>query len=511
MRHQLFERPRRGHEVQDSNSAVHISVRDFLIKDKGLYQMWPELGLNWEDSGHETLKKSCDVYLNHVYAHISSPKFKSSTEPRMDTVSTYPFSAYACQQLLYHSERAVESIPQCEFLEDFNEFKLPQWIEINNVFEDFKIRHYGSLATLIYILADMGHPKLIRQWSKCDPHVHRACRERYRYPFFAAISSGNKDAVAAILNIPSSIYNGVDIMEGLNCMKDLKRYRGQTSLTWAALEGRTSLIQLLLRQGFDPNEGNDGGKSPLICALENGNDLSASILLENGANIGTVSFQTACKEGLHRTVILMIENGADIETTGSFHDSTALLDASEGGHEAVVRLLIENGADIEASSVHNSTPLLKASWWGHEAIVRLLIEKGADIEARSVHNSTPLLEASLMGRENIVRFLIEKGADIEASSAHNLTPLLRASWMGREATVRLLAEKGANVNAQSSNGDTPLAFAINLNVDIVKLLIDFGADVNFKHGSGETALARAKARGRQFQDTVQLLIDHGAE
>jgi ankyrin repeat protein len=380
------------------------------------------------------------------------------------------------------------------------------------MFEEFQIRKYSKNASLIYILADMGHPNLIRQWFKRDPHVHLVCqRDRYRSPLFAAISSGNKDAVAAILNIPSSIYNGVDIMEGLNCMKDLKRYRGQTSLTWAALEGRTSLIQLLLRQGFDPNEGNDGGKSPLICALENGNDLSASILLENGANIGTVSFQTACKEGLHRTVILMIENGADIETTGSFHDSTALLDASEGGHEAVVRLLIENGADIEASSVHNSTPLLKASLMGHEAVVRLLIDKGADIEASRIYGSTPLLGASKRGREDVVRVLIEKGADIEASSVHDSTPLLKASWNGYEAIVRLLVEKGANVNAQSSDGDTPLSCAIGLHVDIVKLLIDFGADVNFKNGSGKTALARAKAHGRHFQDTVQLLIDHGAE
>jgi hypothetical protein len=35
---------------------IHESVRDFLIKDKGLYQMWPGLGLDWEYSGHEILK-----------------------------------------------------------------------------------------------------------------------------------------------------------------------------------------------------------------------------------------------------------------------------------------------------------------------------------------------------------------------------------------------------------------------------------------------------------------------
>jgi hypothetical protein len=27
---------------------IHESVRDFLIRDKGLYQLWPELGTDWE-------------------------------------------------------------------------------------------------------------------------------------------------------------------------------------------------------------------------------------------------------------------------------------------------------------------------------------------------------------------------------------------------------------------------------------------------------------------------------
>ncbi|CAI7601305.1 unnamed protein product [Penicillium pancosmium] len=494
---------------------IHESVRDFLIKDKGLYQMWPDLGLDWEDSGNEMLKRSCNVYLKHVYAHIStkrrtSPECELSKESYMNLGNAYPFSSYACQQLLYHSEGAAKSIPQCEFLNDLNESQRSRWIEVNNLFEEFKIRKYGPDASLIYILAAMGHPNLIRQWSKGDPQVHLICRkERYRYSFFAAISSGNKDAVAAILNIPSTIHNGVDIMENFHGRQNLKRYKRETPLTWAAKEGWRNIIQILLLQGVDPNEENDRKETPLFCALKHGQELATN-LLEIGANPCQDSFRFVCEKGFDRLAILMISNGVEVDRSDRYLKPTPLLLASRNGHTEIVRLLIQRGATVNFYDNRGQTPLFGASFYGHKEVVELLIDNGAELSTASNRNS-PLIGASERGNEAIVQLLVENGADLECRSlSSERTPLVAASGGGHEAVVRFLIEKGAAINTQNSTGDVPLHAASRGGHEaVVRFLIEKGADINAQDRFGNTPL-RAASRGGH-EAVVRFLIEKGAD
>lgn len=42
---------------------IHESVRDFLVRDKGLQELWPELGVEWKSQGHDLLRSACEVYL----------------------------------------------------------------------------------------------------------------------------------------------------------------------------------------------------------------------------------------------------------------------------------------------------------------------------------------------------------------------------------------------------------------------------------------------------------------
>ncbi|KAK5099543.1 hypothetical protein LTR70_002444 [Exophiala xenobiotica] len=50
---------------------IHESVRDFLLKDNGLYELWPELGEDLHSSAHDQLKRCCQHYLNvDISAHL---------------------------------------------------------------------------------------------------------------------------------------------------------------------------------------------------------------------------------------------------------------------------------------------------------------------------------------------------------------------------------------------------------------------------------------------------------
>ena len=61
---------------QPTVQFIHESVRDFLVKEKGVQNLWPGLGFDWEGPSHEILKRCCTTYLHHprVQAIIVAPE-----------------------------------------------------------------------------------------------------------------------------------------------------------------------------------------------------------------------------------------------------------------------------------------------------------------------------------------------------------------------------------------------------------------------------------------------------
>ncbi|GLA89529.1 hypothetical protein AtubIFM56815_004009 [Aspergillus tubingensis] len=414
---------------------IHESVRDFLIKDNGLFELWPELGLDCERLGHEKLKQCCSRYLN-------------------DTL-------YANKYILYHANIAVESIPQNEFL---SSFPLSTWIMVHNASEDFKTRRYTQGASLMYVLADNGYSGLIRIRLKDEPQSY-VPQERYKYPLFAALANCRKDAVAALLDLPTYMYEGVDITQGLKSRKDFKRYGDQTPLSWAAQEGRNVILKQLIQNGAYINEQDRGGLTPLSRAVKNGHEAVAKLLVEKGAEVNTSD-----------------NNGY-----------TPLLWASQNGHEAVARLLVEKGAEN-----------------GHETVVKLLVKNGADINTTTDYGYTPLICASRKGDETVVKLLVEKGAEVNVNDSLGYTPLILALQNGHEAVARLLVEKGAEVNTNDSLGYTPLIWALHSgNEAVARLLVEQGADFNISDNNGYTPLLWASQKG--YEALARLLVEKGAE
>ncbi|KAK9847924.1 hypothetical protein MYU51_017389 [Penicillium brevicompactum] len=174
---------------------IHESVRDFLIKDKGPYELWPELGFDYESVGHEKLKQCCSLYANHILICTSVSKLlsESTSNDRKEVPNDYPFLKYASDNTLHHANAAAKAVPQEAFL---TSFPISNWINTNNFFEKFNNRKYTMSASLFYILADKGCPELIRARLNADSEIH-VLGERYKYPLFAALANGHRDAVAA--------------------------------------------------------------------------------------------------------------------------------------------------------------------------------------------------------------------------------------------------------------------------------------------------------------------------
>ncbi|KAJ5377952.1 uncharacterized protein N7496_005361 [Penicillium cataractarum] len=554
---------------------IHESVRDFLIKDKGLQQMWPELGLDPEGPSHEMLKQCCNLYTNHVSPPIVAKLQDEEDINREHEVRRpYPFLEYACQHIFYHSDAAASSVPQDEFLDTFQTY---DWILINNLLEKLMSQTYRSSASdasLDYILADIGCPNLIRARLKHNPDVHRRSpAERYKYPLFAALAAGNKETVAALLNTPSHIYNGEDLTEGLNNRKDMKAYGRLTPLTWAAQEGRKSIVELLLLQDVDINEEDWKMFTPLVRAITHCHEEIATLLITSGADVNICGpLHAACWGGLDSLVGLLLDEGAEIDQ-GYSSSSTPLIRASEGGHLRTVMLLIErgatlnfqdehgvalllgastsnclklaqflikNGVNVNAKDEYGISALSRASQSGSEAVLQLLADSGADVHARSDKGSTPLFRSA---NARIANILITRGLEVNMKDEGGDTPLIDAvrrsndvlkhprrkrrteasstsegsNFSARtiianeyDGVVKTLIEHGADVNVQNRNGQKPLMMSLLYrNTSLAKLLIEQGADVNIETNGGETPLLIG-IRGME-EEIVRLLIERGAE
>lgn len=419
---------------QHTVQFIHESVRDFLIKDNGLQDLWPEFGDGFEKLSHDKLKECCYKYLklgttflDHNALQFRNEKMK---EFRANISQQAPFLQYATQNVLYHADVAASHILQDSFLA---EFELKDWIVSSNVYEIYKVRRYTAGACLFYILADKGFSALIQTQLRHDLN-YCTLGERYQCPIFAAVMNGNIAAVQAL--------QGTDALSA-----------GETS--WSS-----------------------------------GDIIYHSICKDNA------KFLWAIYNGYKPIVEWFIENGADVNIKNQDH-RPALFIAVKKGHASTAELLVERGADVtfKDTSRFHQTALFIAVQKHYNTIAAMLIERGADISIKDNRGWTPLIHAIIQSNNNAIQLLLGKGADINIKDNYGRTPLIHAiMWESDEDIIQLLIKKGANINIKDCEGQTPLNMAFQTrNYPIIAFLIEKGADSSLIGFGGTTIEERLVA------------------
>ncbi|KAI1426039.1 hypothetical protein F5Y12DRAFT_713695 [Xylaria sp. FL1777] len=395
---------------------IHESVRDFLLKDGGLSDLWPDLEQDFQSHSHEQLKGCCYAYMKtdvskYVSFNQKLPKASSDSAKalRQQVSEKFPFLEYAIHHVLYHTNMAATDLPQEDFLKTFD---LAAWINLDNLLQKFETHRHTPSASLLYILAENNLASLINSMLRYDSRVH-IHGERHKYPLVAALANGHYESGKALLQSENITPHDNHITLQLHHEQNFPSLKGLTPLAWAAHRGYTKIVQLLLDQGSNLEVEDSSLQTPLILAAKNGHT---------------------------KTVQLLCSQGSNLEAADRFHGQTPLMWAAKNGHTETVQLLCSQGSNLEApDSSHGRTPLMWAAIYGHTEIIQLLCSQGANLEAKNCYSETPLMWAAEDGRTETVQLLCSQGANLEAKDKFGHTPLILAAKNGHIETAQLLS------------------------------------------------------------------------
>ena len=318
---------------------------------------------------------------------------------------------------------------------------------------------------------------------------------------------------------------------------------GESTLSMACAQGAVNAAQMLLAAGAKTDVRDAKGVTPLLHAIMNVSDNGiqiARMLLEKKADVnfgmpnGFTPLMGAVQLNDEAKVMMLLENGADINACQTTTGTAAISIAVALGHQDILALLLEHQADISAGINKRTSLLSYSSTLARADMMELLLKHGASANTRDsaslasplhitatgndlIKNSLKLMGASnlipqhssKMDAPNACRVLIENGAPVDAEDIEGVTPLMIASMDGCKETATVLLAHKANVNHVDSHGRTPLIHAV--------LPVSMKADISLGNVSAATAqrLKPEVEKGlNQYSDvvgTVKLLLEAGAD
>jgi Ankyrin repeats (3 copies) len=147
-------------------------------------------------------------------------------------------------------------------------------------------------------------------------------------------------------------------------------------------------------------------------------------------SLGNIPLHWASRNG-HLKVVEMLLTKTDNLEMVNFNEMTPLNLAAHGGHIEIVMLLIREGAKINSKARRHATTVLQnAASNGHEEIVRILLDDGADVDARDMDGNTAQSLAKMSGHSRIVNLLQEFESKRLAKTPSSHSQRVDGSFLG---------------------------------------------------------------------------------
>jgi ankyrin repeat protein len=272
---------------------------------------------------------------------------------------------------------------------------------------------------VIHVACVNGHLEIARMlWEK------DAVKEKkeLRRALYLAMESGNKPLIQYFLD--SGAVHSV-------------------SFKWLYLRELDELRSSIEHDRGSLNAQDEDGQSLLHIASTLDYLDATLILIRAGAVVdiknssGETPFFRSVSNGSKRVMDALLENGADINTITSYGQN-ALHCASTTGNASIAQFLISKGISNTYYDIHVAAAL------GHvDRLKAILSSNMALLDKMDMFGATPLYWAVAMQQRDAAAFLLEKGADANKKEKNGRSPMLCASQYEDKELVELLIRYGA--------------------------------------------------------------------
>jgi ankyrin repeat protein len=420
---------------------IHLSVNDFLLRNKRLQTLDQTLEPDPVIASHRRLWDCCRSHIEQVSSSIRA------TEVYKELDRKYSFLKYAASHILDHAEKVLAGGTVGQASDGIGEWlrEADAWFEWWKGFANATsaskdlvtlVKDIDMDAGLLYMLSRHGYASLVQSVLAGEGAEVNAQGGEYGNALQTASAIGSQPIVELLLKAGAEV-------------SPQGGYYG-TALQAASANGSHPIVELLLKAGAEVNA--QGG--------EYGNAL-----------------QAASAYGRQQIVELLLRAGAEVNSQGG-EFGTALQAASWNGSQQIVELLLNAGAEVNAQGGYYYTALQAASADGSQQIVELLLKASAEVSPQGGYYGTALQAASANGSHPIVELLLKASAEVNAQGGYYGTALQAASADGSQQIVELLLKAGAEVDAQGGKYGNALQAALEgKHHDIAKMLREAGATV----------------------------------
>ncbi|KAF4968338.1 hypothetical protein FSARC_4284 [Fusarium sarcochroum] len=390
-----------------------------------------------------------------------------------------PFVSALCQAVMHGHERQVSDL-------------ISQGAKINGRNED------GNTPFKCAIISDQAGTARILLSAGAKSSTSASILELP--PLFQAVSMGSLNVARVLIEFGASVNSkavsgtphfvqivtegnvaAAEFLISNGAEANTRTQGGQFVITIAARQDNVEMARLLLDHGADVNATDITGCPILSTAFEKRSTSMIGLLLERGANAnarsqwgGTILFHAISNKELD--IARQLLNGGADPGSKDGHSQPILVQLIRHGllrtdnTVEAVRLLLDNGADPDTTDIAYGLPIIcHAVEMPNAGVVEEILRHGAKTKVRMLAGQTLLTYSIDVNRRDHINVLLGYGVDINEVDGLNRTPLSLALLRIDYNLTKMLVEHGADPTAKTNEQAVKFIKALRRN-DLLELL-----------------------------------------